>query len=56
MFVKQTSALKEKRALVYGRENYCADMMTTQRNKSLNNVIKKYTGDQHDLFKIFHHF
>nr|KYP70189.1 Protein FAR1-RELATED SEQUENCE 4 [Cajanus cajan] len=55
-WLKQTFALKEKWALVYGRENFCADMTTTQRNESMNNVIKKYVSYQHDLLRFFHHF
>nr|KYP45326.1 Protein FAR1-RELATED SEQUENCE 5 [Cajanus cajan] len=55
-WLKQTFALKEKWALVYGRENFCVDMTTTQRNESMNNVIKKYVSYQHDLIRLFHHF
>ncbi|KAG8380882.1 hypothetical protein BUALT_Bualt06G0062900 [Buddleja alternifolia] len=34
--------LRKKWVLVYGRETFCADMSTTQRSESMNNVIKKY--------------
>lgn len=54
-WLKQNFTLKEKWALVYGRENFCADMTTTQRSESMNNVIKKYVSYQ-DLLRFFHHF
>ncbi|KAF1862363.1 hypothetical protein Lal_00026894 [Lupinus albus] len=31
-------------------------MMTTQRNESMNNVIKKYVSYKHDMLRFFHHF
>ncbi|KAL8167766.1 hypothetical protein V2J09_009265, partial [Rumex salicifolius] len=33
----------KKRALVYGRDTFCADMMSTQRSESMNKVMKHYT-------------
>ncbi|KAF1861511.1 hypothetical protein Lal_00025860 [Lupinus albus] len=45
-----------KWALVYGRQNFCAYMMTTQRNESMNNVIKKYVSYKHDMLRFFQHF
>ncbi|KAL8170442.1 LOW QUALITY PROTEIN: hypothetical protein V2J09_022246 [Rumex salicifolius] len=34
--------IKEKWALVYGRDTLCADMTTTQRSENMNSLIKKY--------------
>ncbi|KAK0575370.1 hypothetical protein LWI29_038009 [Acer saccharum] len=48
--------LKKNWAMVYGRETFCADMMTTQRSESMNNVLKNYMSYKHDLVRFFHHF
>ncbi|XP_062085665.1 protein FAR1-RELATED SEQUENCE 5-like [Humulus lupulus] len=48
--------LKEKWALVYGRETFCANMTTTQRSESINNVLKKFVSYQHTLLRFFKHF
>ncbi|XP_062100756.1 protein FAR1-RELATED SEQUENCE 5-like [Humulus lupulus] len=48
--------LKEKWALIYGRETFCANMTTTQRSESMNNVLKKYVSYQHTLLRFFKHF
>ncbi|XP_061999146.1 protein FAR1-RELATED SEQUENCE 2-like [Rosa rugosa] len=48
--------LKEKWALVYGRETFCADITTTQRSESMNNSIKKYVSYKYDLLRFFRHF
>nr|XP_048321706.1 protein FAR1-RELATED SEQUENCE 5-like [Ziziphus jujuba var. spinosa] len=48
--------LRKKWALVYGRETFCADMTTTQRSESMNNVIKNSVSYQHNLLRFFEHF
>ncbi|KAK4420262.1 protein FAR-RED IMPAIRED RESPONSE 1 [Sesamum alatum] len=48
--------LREKWALVYGRQSFCADMTTTQRSESMNSVLKKYVSYKHNLLQFFHHF
>ncbi|XP_060667884.1 protein FAR1-RELATED SEQUENCE 5-like [Ziziphus jujuba] len=48
--------LRKKWALVYGRETFCADMTTTQRSESMNNVSKNYVSYQHNLLRFFEHF
>ncbi|KAL0357493.1 UNVERIFIED_CONTAM: protein FAR-RED IMPAIRED RESPONSE 1 [Sesamum calycinum] len=48
--------LKEKWALVYGRQSFCADMTTTQRSESMNSVLKRYVSYKHNLLQFFHHF
>ncbi|KAL7229944.1 hypothetical protein ACSBR2_008483 [Camellia fascicularis] len=48
--------MKEKWALVYGRQNFCVDMTTTQRSDSINSVVKKYVNYRHDLLLFFQHF
>ena len=34
--------IREKWALVYGRQHFCAGLTTTQRSESINNYFKKY--------------
>ncbi|KAL0320528.1 UNVERIFIED_CONTAM: protein FAR1-RELATED SEQUENCE 1 [Sesamum radiatum] len=48
--------LREKWALVYGRQYFCADMITTQRSESMNSVLKRYVSYKHNLLQFFHHF
>ncbi|KAG8380848.1 hypothetical protein BUALT_Bualt06G0059100 [Buddleja alternifolia] len=48
--------LRKKWVLVYGQETFCADMSTTQRSESMNNVIKKYVSYKTNLFEFFEHF
>ncbi|XP_060669123.1 protein FAR1-RELATED SEQUENCE 5-like [Ziziphus jujuba] len=48
--------LRNKWALVYGRETFCADMTTTQWSEGMNNVIKNYVSYQHNLLRFFEHF
>ncbi|XP_062093608.1 protein FAR1-RELATED SEQUENCE 9-like [Humulus lupulus] len=55
-WLKKMFNLKEKWALVYGRETFCADMTTTQRSESMNNVIKNYVSYKHEIPRFFQHF
>ncbi|XP_057794383.1 protein FAR1-RELATED SEQUENCE 5-like [Salvia miltiorrhiza] len=48
--------LKEKWALVYGRQTFCADMTTTQRSESMNSVVKRYVNYKHKFLDFFNHF
>ncbi|PIN10912.1 hypothetical protein CDL12_16491 [Handroanthus impetiginosus] len=48
--------IREKWALVYGRQIFCADLMTTQRSESMNSVLKRYVSYKHNLLQFFHHF
>ncbi|XP_027158096.1 protein FAR1-RELATED SEQUENCE 5-like [Coffea eugenioides] len=48
--------IKEKWALVYGRETFCADMTTTQRSESMNSVIKRYVTYKNKFHEFFNHF
>ncbi|KAL8474982.1 hypothetical protein ACS0TY_031416 [Phlomoides rotata] len=48
--------IREKWALVYGRQTFCADMTTTQRSESIHNVLKKYVNYKHNLLQFFSHF
>ena len=52
----QQFKLKEKWALVYGRETFCANMTTTQRSESMNNHLKKYVSYQHSMLRFLEHF
>ncbi|KAL3813010.1 hypothetical protein ACJIZ3_014278 [Penstemon smallii] len=55
-WLKGLFQIKEKWALVYGRETFCADMCTTQRSESMNSVIKKYISYKNELVEFFEHF
>ncbi|XP_050374583.1 protein FAR1-RELATED SEQUENCE 5-like [Argentina anserina] len=48
--------LRAKWALVYGRHTFTADMMTTERSESMNNVLKKYLKSKYDLLRFFIHY
>lgn len=48
--------IKEKWALVYGRQSFCADMTTTQRSESMHASLKRYVSYKHDLLRFFQHF
>ncbi|KAI3940961.1 hypothetical protein MKW92_033439 [Papaver armeniacum] len=48
--------LKEKWALVYGRDTFSAEITTTQRSESLNSVIKRYVSYKYDLLRFFRRF
>ncbi|KAH6781880.1 hypothetical protein C2S52_001302 [Perilla frutescens var. hirtella] len=48
--------IREKWALVYGRQSFCANMITTQRSESMNSILKRYVIYKHDLLRFFHHF
>ncbi|XP_051126352.1 protein FAR1-RELATED SEQUENCE 5-like [Andrographis paniculata] len=48
--------LKEKWALVYGRQFFCADITTTQRSESINSVIKRYSSSKNNLRVFFEKF
>ncbi|CAI0443964.1 unnamed protein product [Linum tenue] len=47
---------REKWAMVYGRHMFTADMMSTQRSESMNNVLKKYLKRKHNMVYFFEHY
>lgn len=47
---------KEKWALVYGRQTFCADMISTQRSESINAMLKRYLHVRLDLLDFFKHY
>ncbi|CAI9095514.1 OLC1v1031489C1 [Oldenlandia corymbosa var. corymbosa] len=55
-WLKHLFLLKEKWALVYGRQMFCADITTTLKNESLNSTMKKYLSYKHNFSQFFHHF
>ncbi|XP_051127822.1 protein FAR1-RELATED SEQUENCE 5-like [Andrographis paniculata] len=48
--------VKEKWALVYGRQFFCADITTTQRSEGINSVIKRYVSSKNPLRVFFERF
>ncbi|XP_027062786.2 protein FAR1-RELATED SEQUENCE 5-like [Coffea arabica] len=55
-WLKRLFGIKEKWALVYGRQYFCADMTTTQRSESMNSVLKRYVNYKHNFLESFNHF
>ncbi|KAL6563674.1 hypothetical protein OROGR_002633 [Orobanche gracilis] len=47
---------KEKWALVYGRQHFCADILSTQRSESMNSVLKRYVSHKSNLLLFFGQF
>jgi zinc finger SWIM domain-containing protein 3 len=47
---------REKWALVYGRNTFSADMVSTQRSESMNNELKGYISVKYDILTFFEHF
>nr|XP_011462919.1 PREDICTED: protein FAR1-RELATED SEQUENCE 5-like [Fragaria vesca subsp. vesca] len=48
--------LREKWAMVYGRHTFTADMKSTQRSESMNNVLKNYLMPEHNLLRFLEHY
>nr|XP_023876778.1 protein FAR1-RELATED SEQUENCE 5-like [Quercus suber] len=48
--------LKEKLAMVYGRHMFTADIKSTQRSESMNNVLKKYLKSKYTLLPFLGHY
>jgi zinc finger SWIM domain-containing protein 3 len=55
-WLKDLFGEKEKWALVYGRNIFCADMMSTERSESINAVLKRYLNSHYDLLRFFEHY
>ncbi|XP_010265220.1 PREDICTED: protein FAR1-RELATED SEQUENCE 5-like isoform X2 [Nelumbo nucifera] len=51
---KQFSS-KEKWALAYGRNTFCADMKSTQQSESINSVLRKDLNNNMDLLQFLKH-
>ncbi|CAL1394878.1 unnamed protein product [Linum trigynum] len=49
-------SIREKWAMVYGRHMFTADMKSTQRSESMNNVLKKYLKPKHNMTYFFDHY
>ncbi|EOA19148.1 hypothetical protein CARUB_v10007820mg [Capsella rubella] len=43
-------------AMVYGRHTFTADMVSTQRSESMNNILKRYLKSSYDLLSFFEHY
>ena len=48
--LREMSKVKEKWTMVYGQHMFTIDMKITQRNESMNSVLKKYLKRKHGLF------
>ncbi|XP_010269017.1 PREDICTED: protein FAR1-RELATED SEQUENCE 12-like [Nelumbo nucifera] len=56
VWLQELFEVKEKWALAYGRNHFCADIVSTQRSGSMNMSLKGYLKSTLDLFQIFNHF
>ncbi|XP_058076319.1 protein FAR1-RELATED SEQUENCE 5-like [Magnolia sinica] len=56
IWLQQLFNEKEKWALVYGKNSFCADMKSTQRCESLNKDLKKYLHPGQNIIRFFEHF
>jgi zinc finger SWIM domain-containing protein 3 len=45
--------IRQKWALVYGRQVFCADMKSTQRSESINGVLKRYLDPRKKITRFF---
>ncbi|ESQ47733.1 hypothetical protein EUTSA_v10022007mg, partial [Eutrema salsugineum] len=52
-WLKNLFEVREKWAMVYGRQTFTADMVSTQRSESMNNILKKYLRHSYDLLSFF---
>jgi zinc finger SWIM domain-containing protein 3 len=48
--------IRQKWALVYGHQVFCADMKSTQRSESINGVLKRYLDPRKRLLDFFNHW
>ena len=55
-WLKNLFELREKWARVYGRQTFTADMMSTQRSESMNNILKNYLKSGYNLLRFFKHY
>ena len=55
-WLKDLFELREKWAKVYGRQTFTADMMSTQRSESMNNILKNYLKRGYNLLCFFEHY
>ena len=42
--------------MVYGRQTFCADMISAQRSESMNALLKRYLHVRLDLLDFFKHY
>ncbi|XP_031480492.1 protein FAR1-RELATED SEQUENCE 5-like isoform X1 [Nymphaea colorata] len=47
---------KEKWALAYGRDTFCADMNATELNESINNLLKRYLNSKLDMLTFLNNY
>ncbi|XP_047979054.1 protein FAR1-RELATED SEQUENCE 5-like [Salvia hispanica] len=55
-WLKRMFSLRENWALVYGRNTFCVDMVSTQRSECMNVVGKHYVNYKNNIVEVFHHF
>ena len=48
--------LNKKWAMVYGRHMFTADMKSTQRSESINNVLKRYLKSKYNFLPFLEHY
>ncbi|ESQ28842.1 hypothetical protein EUTSA_v10019760mg, partial [Eutrema salsugineum] len=55
-WLKNLFEVREKWAMEYGRHTFTADMVSTQRSESMNNILKRYLKRSYDLLSFFEHY
>ncbi|XP_059638968.1 protein FAR1-RELATED SEQUENCE 5-like [Cornus florida] len=55
-WLKELFEVREKWAMVYGQHTFTADMKTTQRSESMNNVLKNYLKPKLNLLHFLEHY
>ncbi|RWR82329.1 protein FAR1-RELATED SEQUENCE 5-like protein [Cinnamomum micranthum f. kanehirae] len=56
MWLQQLFIEREKWALVYGKDTFCADIINTQRGETLNKEFKKYLHPTHNMLHFLENF
>ncbi|XP_010257333.1 PREDICTED: protein FAR1-RELATED SEQUENCE 5-like isoform X2 [Nelumbo nucifera] len=55
-WLQRQFSIKEKWAMAYGRNTFCADMKTTQRTESLRSALRRHLNSDTDLIDFLKHF
>ncbi|EOA25092.1 hypothetical protein CARUB_v10018400mg [Capsella rubella] len=54
-WLKNVFEVRAKWAVVYGRHTFTADIVSTQRSESMNDILKRYLKSSYELLSFFEH-